>query len=172
MHIFLTGEIQIGKSTVIAKTLALLNIIPGGFRTYFGSDRECFDKLLYMNSAAGPKLFREENVVVRFSKGQPPQVLAEKFDICGAELIRAARGNSSLILMDECGSLERDAFVFQKEIMDTLEGDIPVFGVIKLTSSGWTDRVRNHPKVKLITVTKENRDDLPQVLSHLFVTSL
>ncbi|WP_434510364.1 nucleoside-triphosphatase [Desulfitobacterium sp. AusDCA] len=166
MHIFLTGEIQIGKSTVIAKTLALLNVIPGGFKTYFGPDRGCSDKLLYMNSAAGSKLFKEENVIVRFSKGQPPQVLAEKFDTYGTELIRSARANSNLIVMDECGSLERDALVFQKEIMDTLEGSIPVFGVIKLASSGWTDRIRNHSKVKLITVTKENRDDLPQVLSH------
>jgi nucleoside-triphosphatase len=38
-HIFLTGEIQIGKSTVIKKTLTLLKLEYGGFCTYFGSDR-------------------------------------------------------------------------------------------------------------------------------------
>lgn len=162
MHIFLTGEIQIGKSTVIAKTLALLNIIPRGFKTYFGSDRECPDKSLYMSPAAGPKLFRKENAVAHFSEGQPPQALTEKFDINGVELIRSARMNSSLIIMDECGSLERNALLFQEEIMDTLDGNIPVLGVIKQGSKGWTDRIRNHPKVKLITVTEGNRDGLPQ----------
>ncbi|NLK52882.1 MAG: nucleotide kinase [Syntrophomonadaceae bacterium] len=166
MHIFLTGEIQIGKSTVIAKTLALLRTTPGGFKTYFGPDRGSPDKLLYMNPAGEPKIFREENAVVRFAGDCPPQAFTKKFDTYGVELIRSARISSNLILMDECGGLERDALVFHKEVMDTLNGSIPVLGVIKLASKGWTDRIRNHPKVKLRTVTKENRNLLPQILAH------
>lgn len=167
MHIFLTGDIQVGKSTLIAKTLALLNIKPGGFKTYFDSDRAYPNKSLYISSAAGPRLFRKENAVAHFSEGQPPQVLTEKFDIYGVELLRSARMNSSLIIMDECGSLECNALLFQKEIMDTLDSSIPVLGVIKQESRGWTDRIRNHPEVKLITVTKENRDELPQNIFYL-----
>jgi nucleoside-triphosphatase len=166
MHIFLTGEIQVGKSTVIAKTLSLLKITPGGFKTYFGPDRGLPDKLLYMNSASESNVFREENAVARFFEGKPPQSLTRKFDTYGVDLIRSARTGSNLILMDECGSLERDALVFQKEVIDTLDGNTLVFGVVKLASEGWTDRIRNHPKVKLITVTKENRDALPQILAH------
>ncbi|MBU2703486.1 nucleoside-triphosphatase [Sporomusaceae bacterium BoRhaA] len=166
MHIFLTGEIQVGKSTVIAKTLSLLKIPPGGFKTYFGPDRELPDKLLYMNSATEPKIFRKENAVARFFEDKPPQVLTRKFNTYGVELIRSARASSNLILMDECGSLEQDALVFQKEVIDTLDGNIPVFGVIKLASKGWTDRIRNHLNVKLIIVTKENRDALPKILAH------
>ena len=34
MHIFLTGDVQVGKSTIINKTLAALKIErPGGFRS-------------------------------------------------------------------------------------------------------------------------------------------
>ena len=164
MHIFLTGEIQVGKSTVIAKTLSILKITPEGFKTYYGPDRESPNRLLYMNSARKPKSFREEDAVVRFFEGKPPQPLT-KFDIDGVELIRSARSSSKLILMDECGSLERDALAFQKEVIDTLGGDTPVFGVIKLASKGWTDRIRNHPKVNLITFTKENRDVLPPIIA-------
>ena len=166
MHIFLTGEVQVGKSTVIAKTLSLLKISFGGFKTYFGSDRESPDKLLYMNYAPEPKVFREENAVARFFKGKPPQVLTRKFNTYGVELIRSARADSNLILMDECGSLEREALIFQKEVIDTLNGDLPVFGVVKLVSNGWTDRIRNHRKVKLITVTQGNCDVLPAILAH------
>jgi len=165
MHIFLTGEIQVGKSTVIAKTLSLLKITPGGFKTYFGPDRELPERLLYMNSGSEPKIFREENVVARFFRDQPPRILTEKFNTYGAELIRSARVDPGLILMDECGSLEREALIFQKEVMDTLAGNIPVLGVVKLASSGWTDQIRNHPKVRLITVTRENRDALPAILA-------
>ena len=166
MHIFLTGEIQVGKSTVITKTLSLLKITPGGFKTYYGPDRELPNKLLYMNSAPEPKSFREENAIVRFFEGNPPQTLTKKFDNYGVELIRSARISSNLILMDECGSLEWKALAFQKEVLDTLAGNTPVFGVIKLASKGWVDRVRNHPQVKLIIVTKENRDALPKILAH------
>lgn len=166
MHIFLTGEIQVGKSTVIAKTLSQLKIIPGGFKTYYGPDRELPNKLLYMNSAPEPKSFREENAVVRFFADHPPQTLTQIFDNYGVELIRSARTSSNLILMDECGSLEWEALAFQKEVINTLDGNTPVLGVIKLASKGWVDRVRNHPQVKLIAVTKENRDFLPQILVH------
>ncbi|MBW9150735.1 nucleoside-triphosphatase [Clostridium estertheticum] len=172
MHIFLTGEIQIGKSTVIVKTLDLINKTPKGFQTYFGLDRGCQNKLLYMNSVSEPKVFREENAVARFSDGYPPNALTEKFDTYGVELIRTARAESNLILMDECGNLEQDAFVFQKEIIDALDDNVPILGVIKLVSRGWTDIIRNHLKVKLILVTRENRDGLPQILVNYFNSNM
>lgn len=167
MHVFLTGEKQVGKSTVIARTLSLLKITPGGFKTYFGPDRDAANKLLYMNSFAEPKIFREENAVARFTADHPPQVLTQKFDTCGVELIRSARSGSDLVLMDECGYLERDALLFHNEIIDALNGSTPVLGVLKLGSKGrsWTDRIREHPKVRLNTVDKGNRDLLPQILA-------
>lgn len=168
MKIFLTGEIQVGKSTVITKTLSLLKVTPGGFKTYYGPDRGSPDRFLYLNSAAEPQVYSKEKAVVRFTQGNPPEVLTEKFDTLGAELIRTARINSKLILMDECGSLEREAFFFQKEILDTLDSDLPVLGVIKLISRGWTDRIRNHSEVTLLTVTAENRDNLPLMIAPMF----
>ena len=40
MHLFLTGSVQIGKTTALNKTLELLKVTPGGFRSYFGEDRK------------------------------------------------------------------------------------------------------------------------------------
>ena len=165
MKLFLTGEIQVGKSTVIAKTLMILKLTPKGFRTYFGPDRGFPDRLLYMNSADKPMIYTRGHAVAIFTKGNPPQILTEKFDTFGVELIRSARTSAKLILMDECGSLERDAHLFQKEILDTLEDSIPVLGVIKQANNGWTNIIRNHPNVRLFTVTAENRDELPQLLA-------
>ena len=137
MHIFLTGEIQVGKSTVIAKTLSLLKINTGGFKTYFGPDRDAPDRMLYMNSFAEPKTFQEENAVARFAGDRPPQVFTQKFDTYGVELIRSARTSSGLILMDECGSLELDALIFQEEVIDTLNGST-VLGLLN-NNKGWTE---------------------------------
>ncbi len=168
MHIFLTGEIQVGKSTVITKTLPLLHKTIGGFKTYFGPDRDLPNKLLYMNSAILPNIYSEENAVARFREGHPPKTLTEKFNSYGTGLIRHAKTGSDLIIMDECGNLEQNAIQFQKEILDALDGDISIFGVVKLTSKGWTEQIRNHPKVTLIFVTKENREELPNIIAHKF----
>lgn len=137
MHIFLTGAIQVGKSTVISKTLAMLKIIPGGFRTYYGPERTSPDRWLYINSASDDaQHYGEEYAVAKFSKDKPPIVLNEKFDTLGVEYIRSARANRKLIIMDECGFLERNALLFQKEILDTLNDNIPILGVIKLSGNG------------------------------------
>lgn len=168
MHIFLTGEVQIGKSTVINNILSLLNVSYGGFKTYFGKDRNLSDKNLYINSATKSHVFNEENVIVRFKEGCAPLVDVLKFNMYGSELIRTAKYRADLILMDECGSLEAKALEFQKEVINALNGFKPVLGVVKLDSKGWTDAIRNHPNVELITVTKENRNYLPKILKDYF----
>jgi nucleoside-triphosphatase len=163
MHIFLTGEIQIGKSTVVEKTLALLKRPYGGFRTYFGPDRYAPDHCLYMGGAALPKAFGEENVVVRFQEGVP-EAYAERFDTLGARYISEAQAHAKLLVMDECGRLERQAKLFQRRVLDALDGDIPILGVVKLAADGWVDNIRTHPRIKLITVDAQNRDRLPEEL--------
>lgn len=167
MHFFLTGEIQVGKTTIISKVIEHLQVIPSGFKTYFGPDRNSPDRLLYMNSAFEPKDFREEYAVARFFEGKPPEVLVERFSSYGAALIRCGRKNGSkLIIMDECGNLERDAFVFQQAVMEALDGSVPILGVVKkIIGPSWTDQIRKHPKVQLLTVTGENRDELPAILA-------
>jgi nucleoside-triphosphatase len=165
MHVFLTGEIQIGKSTVIEKTLLLINSRVGGFKTYFGSDRNQEHRLLYLNEAAKPKDYDKNLGIVEFFENGPPIVDTEKFNTFGVELIQSARQNAQIILMDECGNLESQALTFQHAIIETLSDSVPVLGVIKQSSSGWTDVLRNHPHVKLITVTMENRDTLPADLA-------
>jgi nucleoside-triphosphatase len=67
--------------------------------------------------------------------------------------------------MDECGGLEREARAFQNEVLDALEGDIPVLGVVKAGLTGWTDEIRGHPKVRLLTVDRSNRDMMPLLIA-------
>ena len=172
MHIFLIGEIQIGKSTIIDKTLSLLSLSPQGFRTYFGPDRSNYwDRRLYMNDASKEKTYRAENVIVSFTKEQP-LVLTERFNNWGAKLVHNARDSANLIIMDECGSFEQEAYLFQKEILAALDDSIPIIGVIKQNFSGWVDQIKIHPKVTLITVTKYNRDLLPHVLARQLIPSV
>jgi nucleoside-triphosphatase len=103
--------------------------------------------------------------VVQFRGEDFPLIYNEKFDIYGVELIQRAREKSQLIVMDECGNLEQFSISFQSKILDTLDEKTPILGVVKQASWGWTDRIRNHPQVKLITVTRENRNQLPELIA-------
>jgi nucleoside-triphosphatase len=163
-HIFLTGDMQIGKSTVILKTLQLLNVKFGGFRTYFGADRSNPNRCLYMSSASLPAKYDESSVVARFTPVSPPEIFPERFNALGVEYIKEALKTADLIVMDELGNLENTALRFQNAVLDTLNGDVPILGVIKLSATGWVDKIRNHPKVELVHVDKENRDALPNAL--------
>ncbi|KPU42537.1 hypothetical protein OXPF_43220 [Oxobacter pfennigii] len=79
-HIFLTGDIQIGKTTAVNKSLEILNIKPSDFRTYFGPDRAKPDRLLYMRSASEPAVYCRENAIAKFEEGHRVQVYSERFD--------------------------------------------------------------------------------------------
>lgn len=166
-HIFLTGEIQSGKSTVMEKVLAALDVTVGGFRSGSGPERYKSSRWLYLWDAAGEPLYDEANRVAHLSS-EGRKSFPEQFDSLGCAALRRAQENQvDLILMDECGFLERDAAQFQAEVLRTLDGDIPVFGVVRLRYSGWTDSIRSHPYVTLITVTEENRDELPEQITEL-----
>ena len=173
-HIFLTGAVQSGKSTVIEKVLDALNVTVGGFRSGSGSgpDRHEADRWLYLWDAAGEAVYDEAHRVAHITP-EDRQSFPERFDALGCDALRHAKDSGAdLILMDECGFLERDAMEFQAEVLRALDGDTPVFGVVRLLSSGWTDSIRSHPKVTLITVTEENRDVLPEQIVFLLKHNL
>lgn len=168
--IFLTGPLQIGKTSIIKKVLGQLNLSYGGFQTYFGLDRWQENRFLYINSADQAYRYESENRLVRFAENKRPQVDLNQFDYYGVGLIRLARAGKEIIVMDECGNFEKEAWLFQQEILRTLAEDKPVLGVIKESSWGFTDQIRSHPQVCLIEVTKENRQALPKEIINRFQT--
>ena len=167
-HIFLTGDVQVGKSTVIDKVLSLLDVSVGGFRTAFDADRAKENRWLYLWDAAEEPALDQEHGVVRFTDHFKPEIFMERFnDLGGGALHRARETGVELILMDECGRFEGDAQEFQAEIFAVLDGDTPVLGVVRQGYYGWLDNIRNHPNVTLVTVTEENRDLLPEQIAAL-----
>lgn len=165
MHVFLTGEIQCGKSYAIHRAIARLGRPVYGFKTLF-TDRYNDNKALYMLPADNASAPSPDQAVAQFVDGRP-RPLTERFNQIGTALLKEAQLHpEGLILMDECSRFERDALDFQREILRCLDGDIPVLGVVRLTAEGWVDQIRNHPKVKLITITLDNRDRIPDEIIH------
>lgn len=157
-HIFLTGDIQVGKSTIIRKVIPELGITPGGFRTSWGDllpdgSAELF--LLGMDEAPSS----DRIAARRFGSGRGMTAFPEIFDEVGSRLLAEA-SSSPLIIMDELGFIEKNAAEFQKAVLSTLNGFIPVLGVVRNMQTPFLDKVRSHPNVEVIIVTKENREEI------------
>lgn len=160
MHVFLTGDRQIGKSRALNGALAQLNLPVFGFRTRFLT-RERGSSSLYMVPANDPESFDESMMVAELREGKM-RPLPERFDAWGAKLLREALGHpEGLILMDEVGHLEKNALQFQAAIRACLDGETPVLGVLR-KDQAWHDFIKNHPKVCVITVTEENRGGMAE----------
>ncbi|MDR1816256.1 MAG: nucleoside-triphosphatase [Clostridiales Family XIII bacterium] len=173
-NVFLTGERGVGKSTAIARFLAEAGPLrPSGFATFFDGDRVCIAP--YADRAA------RAVVAVRDPAAMTMDVYADVFDTVGAGILRAARegaqADTGLILMDELGFMEADALAFQAEVFRCLDAPAPVLGVLKQSlppgeagfsaRSAFLDWIRAREDVRVIVVTRENRDGVPALLKKI-----
>ena len=160
-HIFLTGEIQVGKSTIIKKYLdAHPELRVGGFRTVWKSRWSEEKSSFHIVPAKEDVPLTEENCV-GIRGGRWPNRIRENYpdvyDIVGVRLLETSK-DCDLILMDEIGPGENDAVEFHRAVLELLDGDIPILGVVQQKPGVLPDLVRAHPNVRVIAVTTENRD--------------
>lgn len=136
-HVFLTGRKQVGKSTLIRKEL------------------ERYKKENGEESAPS-----EENLL--FICGSADRSRSdERFDRMGSRILEESmRNGAELLIMDELGPNEAGALVFQEAVLRALDGEIPILGVLQEADSPFLKKVADHPKVRVIRVTEENRDAL------------
>ena len=163
MHLFLIGDRQAGKSTIIDKVLAAHPLPAQGFRTGFAEGGHGEGKVLRLYPVIQSKIDVRGIVVARFA-GNRPVADAEAFNTFGTALLHNVR--AGWIVMDECGRLERDAMRFRAQVLKTLDGDIPVLGVLGRDAGVFAQEILGHKKTEAMTVTRENRDALPaQILA-------
>ena len=168
VHIFLTGDIQVGKSTIIRRFLEQTRLPADGFVTYwerdsrdqgtakpdsegsrslwlspYSKDLQTVNRYLLLREVAGSLTAREDAICVFSEQGR--RILKES-------------GRKSIIIMDELGFLESKSAEFQQAVMEHLAGDVPVLGVIKPVNTEFLDGIRAHPGVLTYEVTAENRE--------------
>jgi len=161
MHVFLTGDKGVGKSTIINSFLLTLNCNIGGFRTVRKiCDGMAFVHMLDINKADSPGA--GNIVAVRDVRGFHP--CTEQFDAIGTAILSDIK-DIELIVMDEIGPGESGAVHFQRAIISRLNGSIPIIGVLQKAESEFIDKIRRHANVLPIEVTEENRDEISCRLS-------
>ena len=161
MYVFLTGESGVGKSTALDRTLTLLGIPPGGFRTGFTPDRR---RLCLWPAWERPD-WSEEHTVARMAEGRLTGDPAA-FDRLGPAILAESRAWAGLLVLDELGWLEREALAFQRAVRACLGGTTPVLGVVKPRRAGtWLEDLVRTPGGAVLPVDAENRDGLPALLA-------
>lgn len=183
MNIFLTGERNVGKTTIINKSITSLrtkwqnrkgiSLKVGGFQTFEGEEFSQGKSYVYLKSAEGflDSRFSSAKIALRDKSSFSFKVYTEVFDEEGTFTLNKST-SSDIIIMDELGFMEKDAKVFQRRVMEILDGDIPVLGVVKLKSNDFLDRVRVHPNVNVITVTEGDRNEKLQEVQSLIEEGL
>nr|WP_320131824.1 nucleoside-triphosphatase [uncultured Holophaga sp.] len=161
-HLFLTGSIQVGKSTLLDRVLARLGRPLGGFRT-FGTPRREDGTSDVCLRGVGVEV-GAHRVAIRGGERPGFEAYPEVFDEVGAPLLDRPLPQEAICVMDELGFMESGALAFQEAVLRRLDGDLPVFGVIKPRAHPFLDRVRAHPKVQVLAVDPGNRDDLADLI--------
>lgn len=159
-HLFLTGDKQVGKSTLLRKLIELKKLDCTGFETrafVLNGERRGFtlhgriDMPPYENDCICCARIEEKRSVP----------VLPVFDENGSKMLQISRSTSApYILMDELGRLERHAHVFIDEVFACLDSSKRVLGVLQKCSSEHVDAISRRKDVTVITVTPDNRDIL------------
>lgn len=159
-HLFLTGKIQIGKSTLIRRLLEEYSGSVSGFKTISLPVKTKSKSDVYiLPPFGGPEDCRETNRIIhRDYLGQKsPKVFSEVFENEGCALLKN-REEADLLLMDEIGIMEANAPAFQAELRRCVEGTLPILGVVRSKPHPFLDWIRSRPNVRVVEITEENRD--------------
>ena len=172
MNIFLTGQTQVGKSTIINRFLKShngLNI--GGFKTIsnFKKDIGVYGGVYILPASMDEPDYTENSLVG--NRVLKPKSFPEVFDVKGVEILQS-NTNKDLILMDEIGFMETEALKFSEALLNILDSNIPVIGVVKPMDKGLPLEVKNHPKTILLEITEENREEKYLEFEKLVLESL
>lgn len=160
MNIIITGDKRAGKTTAVNTALKKYRGTVSGFRTRFDGLRERDDRRLYLINLDND----DANLVVTWRENIP-HVDTSAFDRHGSECIDR---ECELVLMDELGKFETEAENFRSSVISALEGPCDVIAVIRRDAEGWMEEIKHRDDVVLLTVTEENRDEIPaRILNRL-----
>ena len=162
MHVFLCGDKHVGKTTLINKILEKATWTYDGllsFSRFTDGDRHVF-----LKSVKGG----EEGVLCGIcSKQHITERRPEVFDMAGSAILTTASLSSDVVVIDEIGSMERDATIYSTCIMDLVNSQAPiVLGVLQdMAQTGLAKWLRSRENIIWYRVSEDNRDDLADEIS-------
>jgi nucleoside-triphosphatase len=169
--ILLSGRPGVGKTTALRRIVEGLEGGAGGFYTRevrTGGRRTGFELVTLEGQRA---LLATNDPGMALGHPVPfgrYRVDLEAIDAVGVPALLDALQQGQVVVVDEIGPMEIRSSRFQEAVLEILEGSVPVVGTIYARPQPFADRVKAHPRVRVRTITVENRDTLPgEVLAEL-----
>ena len=72
-----------------------------------------------------------------------------------------------LVVLDEISPMELYSDQFKRAITDVLNGPRPLLGTIALKSYPYLDKMKQHERVELYSLTVDNRDSIAGTVTHI-----
>ena len=167
-HLFLTGDKQVGKSTLLRQLIESRKLACAGFETrafYLDGERRGFT---LHGRVEMPPYENDCICCARIEEKRSVPVLPV-FEENGVKILKESLESSAqFILMDELGRLEREAGTFIEQVYACLDSQKRVLGVLQKCSSAHVEAISKRKDVTVITVTPQNRDALLNQLYEAF----
>lgn len=175
-HIFLTGNIQVGKSTLIRGVLSDLmdqkdfHLEYDGFITYFDQRWEEERNLCIERVTSDRSVKAKPKAVLHF-EGRPVfETLA--YETSGVEVLESL-DRKKLLIFDECGRFEKDCPRYLGKIKEILDENTHVIGVLRKDPPiEWIQKIMAREDVCIFDVTKENRGILREEIKNRLLEML
>lgn len=164
-HLLLTGLPGIGKTTVIRYAAeGLQDLKPTGFYT---------EEIRMHGIRVGFRVVTLDgraHVLAHREYRSPHRVGRYGVDVDGFERVLSElnllHSPALLIIIDEIGKMECLSTKFVRELKTLLDSQKVVLATVALRGRAFTDEIKRRQDCRVITVTRENRGELPQVVIH------
>ena len=159
MNVILTGEKQIGKSTALERFLADWHGSVAGFRTVFDTRLDPRNRRLLLC----PLPSGSPEAAVTWTEGKPQAELAV-FDRRVPPLLAQS---ADLFVLDELGKFEGGAAEMRRAVEALFDSDADVLAVVRLDAPAGMGALKRRGDVTVLTVTAENRAEIPRRIGAL-----
>lgn len=153
-NLFLTGDIEVGKSTILKKILEKINMTMGGYITekHIRDNTKTFIVKSLYNCV-------ENHTIAKVNtKKRSKEVFLDSFESKLPSILDNSLKNRDLIVLDELGFMENHVGEFTSKVYEILDSKKPAFGVIKDFDCEFLNTIRNREDVIVVEITKNNRD--------------
>ena len=157
-NFFLTGEMRVGKTTVLKKVLqelSDLNLQIHGFQTTPIIEHGNKTGYAIDNFRGQSRVFAHVNLRSQFTFG-PYKVNPSVFDSFGCNTLSYAHKHADLIIMDELGCMESDADKFKDLIILCLDSEKPVLGAYQKRAQWFAKLIENRTDIKVYEINVNN----------------